>query len=55
MSVAGPTGPAEGNGTAATLGGRARTQTELEMEAGRKAVERRTALRNAPVAPNKTN
>ena len=60
MSVAGCTGPAltEGNGVAAittNIRDPQKTQTELEIEAGRKAVARFAALRRAPVAPKKTN
>ena len=56
MSVAGPTGPAptECNSAAAitaTLPERPRTQTELEIEGGRKALERRL---RAIYGPNKT-
>ena len=56
MSAAGATGPAptEGNVTAAVTAqpeNRQKTQTELEMEAGRKAIERRAG----PVAPKKNN
>lgn len=51
------TGPAGATGPAVTTTPtvRPKTQTELKMEAGRKALERYTAQRAVPVAPKKTN
>ena len=60
MSATGVTGPGrtEGNDVAAITAktrDRLPTQTELENEAGRKAVEHHTAQRSVPVASNKAN